>query len=140
MKNEGLVHGNWRRAVAELDLLAHIVTGWPESAVNRAYYAAFHAVTAHFALEGATFKSHAAVKAAVHRDLVHTGVWPAELGALFNRLFEMRSTGDYGGDASVAVADAELAAGWARKVVEAVHRLHPEEFPLGRTEEGEQKP
>lgn len=44
-----------------------------DSAVSRAYYAAFHAVTALFALEGRTFTKHSALEAAVHRDLVKGG-------------------------------------------------------------------
>jgi len=84
-----------------------------------------------------TFKSHAAIKAAVHKELVHSGTWPAGLGSRFNRLFEMRSTGDYGGEASVEVEDARAAALWAREIVEAVHRLHPQEFAFAKLDEGE---
>jgi uncharacterized protein (UPF0332 family) len=132
---EEVAQGNWRRALSEIDLLAHITTGWPESAVNRAYYAAFHAATALFAHEGVTFKSHGAIKAAVHRDLVHSGRWPKEHGALFNQLFELRSTGDYGGEISVTQEDAALALTWARRLVEAVHLIHPDVFPLADSED-----
>jgi len=52
-------------------------------------------------------------------------------------LFEMRSTGDYGGEASVEVEDARAAALWAREIVEAVHRLHPQEFAFAKLDEGE---
>jgi len=61
------------------------------------YYAAFHAVTALFALEGKSFSKHTAVRAAVHGELVKTGRWPVELGASYNDLMSARHTGDYGG-------------------------------------------
>lgn len=50
------------------------------TAVSRAYYAAYYAVSAWFSLAGKTFKSHHMLEAAVHRDLVKTGRVPPELG------------------------------------------------------------
>ena len=41
-----------------LQTAAMLVTTDPESAVSRAYYAAFHAVTALFALRGQSFIKH----------------------------------------------------------------------------------
>jgi uncharacterized protein (UPF0332 family) len=61
----------WDRALEPLAaatlLLPH---GGFDSAASRAYYAAFHAASALFALEGRTFTKHSALEAAVHRDLV----------------------------------------------------------------------
>jgi uncharacterized protein (UPF0332 family) len=42
----------------------------PESAVSRAYYAAFHAVTAVFALSGQSFVKHSVVARCDSKDLV----------------------------------------------------------------------
>jgi len=44
-----------QRASRALQTAAMLVTTDPESAVSRAYYAAFHAVTAVFALHGRSF-------------------------------------------------------------------------------------
>ena len=56
---------------------AHLLlsNGGFDGAASRAYYAAFHAVTALFALEGRIFAKHSALEAAVHRDLVKPGRW-----------------------------------------------------------------
>lgn len=51
-------------------LVAH---GGFDSAASRSYYAAFHAVTALFAVEDRAFTKHSALEAAVHRDLVKAG-------------------------------------------------------------------
>jgi uncharacterized protein (UPF0332 family) len=66
----------WERAIDALrdaDLL--LANGGFDGAASRAYYAAFHAVTALFALDGRIFTKHAALEAAVHRDLVKAGKW-----------------------------------------------------------------
>jgi len=67
-----------------------------EGAVNRAYYAAFDAVTALLILDGRKFKRHSAVNASVHRDLIRTGRWPKELGEDYSELLERREDADYG--------------------------------------------
>ena len=65
-------------ALRDANLL--LANGGLDSAASRAYYAAFHAVTALFGLEGRTFAKHSALEAAVHRDLVKTGKWASDLG------------------------------------------------------------
>ena len=60
----------WERANRTLDSAMKLATSDPDSAASRAYYAAFHAVTALFALREKTFIKHSALRAAVHRDLV----------------------------------------------------------------------
>jgi uncharacterized protein (UPF0332 family) len=65
------------------------------SAVNRLYYAAFYAATAMLQVRGATYGKHSALRVALHRDLVKTGVIPKETGECFDRLFEDRQSGDY---------------------------------------------
>src|SRR5207249_9772859 len=93
-----------------------LITTDPEAAVSRAYYAAFHAVTAAFALRNRSFTKHSAVRAAVHTDLVKTGEWSVELGKDYDLLMSLRQTGDYGGVAQVSEQD-------ARRAVEAAQRL-----------------
>lgn len=70
----------WERAVDALHIADLIVSHSPDSTASRTYYAAFFAVSAHFALVGKTFRKHTAVESAVHRDLVQTGLWDSSLG------------------------------------------------------------
>jgi len=87
----------WARAVDALRVAEHDLELSPDAAASRAYYAAFYAVSAHFALEGKSYTKHSAVEAAVHRDLVKTGIWDMDLGRGYSRLAQLRTRGDYGG-------------------------------------------
>ena len=55
------------RSIASAERLAD---SDPDSAVSRAYYAAFHAVNALFALRGKSFTKHSSLRAAIHRELI----------------------------------------------------------------------
>ncbi len=48
----------WDRAGRALESARQLVDTDPDSAASRAYYAAFHALTAMFALHGQTFTKH----------------------------------------------------------------------------------
>src|SRR5437867_4309812 len=106
----------WQRAGRALKTAATLITTDPEAAVSRAYYAAFHAVTAIFALRGQSFSKHSALRSAVHKDLVRTGEWSVELGKDYDLLMSLRQTSDYGSGTSVSEQD-------ARRAVEATQRL-----------------
>jgi uncharacterized protein len=67
----------WQRARRIIQTASMLVETDPESAASRAYYAAFHALTALFALRGTSFKKHAALRGALHKDLIKSGEWPA---------------------------------------------------------------
>ena len=71
----------WTRACRSHQTSSLLSRVDPDGAASRAYYAAFYAVSALFALQGKTFTRHAALEAAVHRDLVKTGIWPDDLGS-----------------------------------------------------------
>jgi uncharacterized protein (UPF0332 family) len=118
----------WDRALeafrgAQL-LVAH---GGFDSAASRAYHAAFHAVTALFALEGRTFTKHSALEAAVHRDLA--GRWSADLGRDYSFCLDVRGVGDYGSDVRVDVSQATDAIEAARRILLAIHEALPADFP-----------
>ncbi len=70
----------WKRAMRSLQSSKVLMEKDPDSAASRAYYAAFHAVTALFALRGQEFSKHSALRAALHRNLVHRGEWAPGLG------------------------------------------------------------
>lgn len=116
----------WRRAeealrTAEADLAVSF-----DAAASRAYYAAFYAVSALFALEGSEFVKHSAVHVAVHRDLVKSGRWPLALGKDYSRLLRLRETGDYGGGRHVQEKEAHDAVFTAKRIRDAVIQAHPE--------------
>ena len=119
----------WLRAQDALRVARHDLPVSPDAAASRAYYAAFYAVSAMFALKGTTFRKHAAVEAAVHRDLVKSGVWPRELGAGYSRLVEARSTGDYGPNTHVSPDEAAEAIELATDIIGAVAESDPDTFP-----------
>ena len=107
----------WRRARQALRSAEVLLSVSADDAASRAYYAAFHAVSALFAAQGRTFVRHTALRAAVHRDLVHTCIWPAALGETFDALWELRDTGDYGGAMHVSADDATAAVAAARSIL-----------------------
>ena len=116
----------WGRALSSLRSAESLLVVSPDDAASRAYYAAFHAVSAAFALAERTFTRHAALRAAVHRDLVHAGLWKVDLGADFDGLWGLRDIGDYGGGQHVSARDAASAVEAARRILTAVRTLHPQ--------------
>jgi len=78
-------------AAAERELAA----GFAGEAASRAYYAAFHAITAMLATRGLSFASHAQTIGAFNREFVKSGVFPADTVRQLQRLFEDRQTADY---------------------------------------------
>lgn len=120
----------WDRAL-EAFRAAQLLVGHGgfDSAASRAYYAAFHAVTALFALEGRTFTKHSALEAAVHRDLVKTGRWSADLGRDYSFCVDVRGVGDYGSDVRVDANQATDAIEAARRILLAIHDTLPTHFP-----------
>lgn len=64
----------WKRAHGALAAAEQLIVSEPDSAASRAYYAAFHALTACFALRGETFTKHSALRAALHRDLIRLAI------------------------------------------------------------------
>lgn len=111
---------SWNRALDALRAATHLLSISPDAPASRAYYAAFHAVTAAFALRDQTFSKHAQVRAAVHRDLVKHGLWPVELGQDYDFLLALRETGDYGGRLHVSRSDAEQAISKAKRILDVV--------------------
>jgi len=120
----------WRRANEALPVAKAIIPLDPASAASRAYYAAFYAVSAIFALEGKTFRRHSAVESAVHRDLVRPGRWPRELGTAFSALSDLRMRGDYSLGQAIQVEQASEAVSQAEEILRAVSALRPDELPI----------
>ena len=116
----------WHRASKALSTARGVAASDPDAAASRAYYAAFYAVSALFSVEGKDFRKHSGVEAAVHRDLVKTGRWPAELGADYHSLNELRATGDYGGLEHVETQAALQAIDKAQRILDTLRDMCPE--------------
>ncbi len=121
----------WQRAIRTLATAVKLVPDDPDSAASRAYYAAFHAVSACFAAEGRSFSKHSAVEAAVHRDLVNAGRCPEEVGIAFSALSKLRSTADYGSPTHVTPDEASDAISKAGCVVNAIRAIMPADVVNG---------
>ena len=124
----------WNRAGDSLRGARLLLDQLPDLAASRAYYAAFYAVSAWLTLQGREFRRHTAVEAAVHRDLVHEGLWPDRLGEEYSRLVRLRHTGDYGVEQHVEPDAALRAINVAADIVEAVAQLAPEHFSAAEDE------
>jgi uncharacterized protein (UPF0332 family) len=115
----------WERAKKTLESAKLLLASDPDRSASSSYYAAFHAVSALFMLEGTTFRRHSGVEIAVHRDLVMTSRWTRELGQDYSSLLRARTQGDYGVVEHVSEEEAEDAINAAGRILEAVHQANP---------------
>ena len=116
----------WDRAGRTLRTARQIVETDADSAASWAYYAAFHAASAMFALRGQAFRKHPAIRAAPHRDLVRPGLLATQAGEDYDFLAALRHTGDDGGEQRVSPADAREAVEKAGAFISAVAAACPE--------------
>ncbi len=65
------------------------------TAVRNLYYSCFYALTSVLLKEGCSFKKHTAVKAALHKNLIKTGIVESNWGKFYNKIFDSRHEGDY---------------------------------------------
>ena len=86
-----LARADEKLRAARVDLDA----GLPGDASSRAYYAAYHAITAVLAHAGKSFSSHAQALGAFNREFVKPGAFPPDTFRKIQRLFEDRQTADY---------------------------------------------
>jgi len=117
----------WERADRALASARQLAETDPDSAASRAYYAAFHALTALFALRGQTYSRHSAIRAALHRDLVQAGSLSDESGRDYDFLMDLRETGDYGGLEQVTPDSAWMAVQKAEAFLTAVSKLYTDQ-------------
>lgn len=67
-----------------------------DDASSRAYYAAFHAISAVLWSKNLSYSSHGQTIGAFNKEFIHTKVFPKDFTKILNRLFEDRQVGDYG--------------------------------------------
>ena len=100
------------------DLL--LTEGLPDDAASRAYYAAFHAVSALHLADGNAFSSHAQLIERFNKDFVRTGRMPTAFAKILTRLFQDRQLGDYGAPASISPEQARQDIDDARQLIAAI--------------------
>ena len=105
-----------------LQTARQLVSDDQDASGNRAYYAAFYAVSALFALENKKYSRHSAVEAALHRELINTGRWEKQRGSEYSFLLNLRHKGDYGIEQHVSREEADKAIVCASNIIDAVRR------------------
>ena len=63
--------------------------------MNRIYYSMFYSIQALLVISESAFSKHGQVKGFFNREFIKTGIFPKELGKLFNTVFEYRQKFDY---------------------------------------------
>ena len=116
----------WRRAHKTLASAKLLAGSDPDSAASRAYYAALHGLRAVFALRERTFTKHTAIRAALHADLVRTGLLPPACGGNYDYLLDARAVADYGGVPPVLAADGAAAIAKAERFLAALGGICPD--------------
>jgi len=91
-----------------------------DDAASRAYYAAFHAVSAVHLSRDNTYSSHAQLIGRFNKDFVKTGLFPQEYTRILARLFEDRQAGDYDVVGTMTEAEARQDVEDAEKIVAAI--------------------
>lgn len=66
-----------------------------KGAVNRSYYAIFHAMRSVPALENKDFSKHSGVAAYFRKEYIKTGIFDIELSDIISSAFDVRSNSDY---------------------------------------------
>jgi uncharacterized protein (UPF0332 family) len=101
---------------------------WDDCA-SRAYYAAFHAVSALHLSQGNAFSSHSQVIGRFNKDFVRAGLFPGRFTRIITRLFEDRQSGDYDvigciteAEARQDLEDASELVGAVRLYLESAHQ------------------
>jgi uncharacterized protein (UPF0332 family) len=70
-------------------------SGQYDDAVSRAYYAAFHAISAALLSKNLTFSSHGQLIGAFNREFINNGIFPEEYSSLMQQIFKDRQVSDY---------------------------------------------
>ena len=109
-----------RKAFEKLRVAEHdLAHGFAGDASSRAYYAAFHAVSAVLAERSMVFSSHAHVLGAFNREFVKAGSFSADAFRTLQRLFDDRQSADYNWTVDIDHETAGRDVEDARTIVEA---------------------
>ncbi len=124
----------WTRAGVAIKSSRILLTDDPDGSSSRAYYAAFYAISALFALRNRFFDQDADVEKAVQNDLAKEGDWPENLGSDYSFVCSLKAVADYG--VLNHASPEETAEGMmaAAKIMKAVYDAHPDVFGDGDTQ------
>lgn len=90
-------------------------------AMNRVYYSMFYAVQALLVMHKVSFSKHGQVKGYFNRELIKTGIFPMDMGKLYNKAFEYRQKFDY---VDFAVPDRDMVSEYIEKAKEFCKRIY----------------
>jgi uncharacterized protein (UPF0332 family) len=91
-----------------------------DDAVSRAYYGAFHAMTAALLSKDLSYSSHGQVIGAFNREFIKTGIFPKQYTSIIQALFDDRQIGDYGIFVKISKNTAREHINKAEKMIEAI--------------------
>lgn len=89
--------------------------------MNRVYYSMFYAVQALLVLHKVSFSKHGQVKGYFNRELIKTGIFPLDMGKLYNKVFEYRQKFDY---VDFAVPDRDMVSEYIEKAKDFHAKIH----------------
>jgi uncharacterized protein (UPF0332 family) len=110
MNNELIEISRYRFDCANEDLTASRIAlehNMYKNAVNRSYYAIFHAIRAVNALEGFDSKKHSGVIAFFNQHFVKTGIFDIDCSKIIDNAFRIRNNADYEDFFIVSIDDAK---------------------------------
>jgi uncharacterized protein (UPF0332 family) len=93
------------------------------SCVNRLYYTVFYAAGAVLISRGKQYGRHSAVRSAVHRDFVNTGLLDKELGRMYDVLLSRREQSDYQPSLEFSADEVEVYMAKADEMVGAFRKM-----------------
>jgi hypothetical protein len=98
--------------------------------INRVYPAMFYSVQALLVSRKVSFSKHGQVKAYFNREMIKTGIFPKEMGRLYNKAFEYRQKFDY---IDFSSPDREIVSEYLEKAIDFVSNiqeyLHQKDLP-----------
>ena len=107
--------------LAEIDVL--MLHAFHSTAINRIYYACFHATKAILLTKDLIPKTHNAVVAMLHKYFVNEGLFNIEQASFFSKLMQERVDDDYSDHAVVSKETVEEFFKLAKKYVEYIQNL-----------------
>jgi hypothetical protein len=88
--------------------------------INRVYPAMFYSVQALLVSRKVSFSKHGQVKAYFNREMIKTGIFPKEMGRLYNKAFEYRQKFDY---IDFSSPDREIVSEYLEKAIDFVSNI-----------------
>lgn len=92
-----LVTYRMEKAHNTMEQVKNIVSlGYWDMIANRLYYAAYYAVSALLLQDGYSVQTHQGIIQMLGLHYIKTGIMDSKYGTLYEQLFSLRQTGDYG--------------------------------------------